>query len=238
MRVNLLFLLDIILYFIFPLYFWDIGRSYFGDYITILLSTVPGILYTLYRFKITESFNFTGLFILFTLFSGILVDFLSGSALQLLWNDVFLSLFLALIYFISFLLKKPVHLFFTLDILVLRGYDKKLTKEQLFDRKPLLLLNITTLIFCMVECIYAYLMMHWISLFGVEVFHLDIILDNMLNVVLTGVSVFTFIYINHTLKAIVPVNKNRARKSLLSYTNEWDQFSLERSYFYFSNHNR
>ena len=151
MRVNLLFLLDVVLYFIFPLFFWDIGRSYFGDYATILFSSIPGILYTLYRFKITECFNFTGLFILFNLFSGIVVDILSPSAIQLLWNNIFLSLFLAVIYFFSCLLNKPIHLYFTLDILVLRGYDKVLSKEQLFERKTLVLLNIITLIYCMVE---------------------------------------------------------------------------------------
>lgn len=238
MRVNFLFLLDIVLYFIFPLFFWDLGRSYFGDYATILFSTVPGILYTLYRFKITESFNFTGLFILFNLFSGIIVDILSLSAIQLLWNNVFLSFFLALIYFFSFLLKKPLHLYFTLDILVLRGYNKSLTKEQLFERKSFILINITTFIFCLIECVYACLMINWISMYGVEAFHLDVILDNILNVVMAGVSVISFFYINHSIDIIVPVNKKRTRNRLLSFTNDWDQFPLEKSFFYFSNHHR
>ena len=101
MRVNTLFLLDIILYFIFPLFFWDIGRIFLEDYATILFSSVPGIVYTLYRFKITERFNFTGLFIILNLSSGIIVDILSVSAIQLLWNNVWLSFFLAMIYFIS-----------------------------------------------------------------------------------------------------------------------------------------
>ncbi len=148
MRVNILFLLDIILYFIFPLFFWDTGRIFLGDYATILFSSVPGIVYTLYRFKITERFNFTGLFIILNLSSGIIVDILSVSAIQLLWNNVWLSFFLAMIYFISCLIKKPIHLFLTLDILVLRGYDQSLTKERLYEDKTLILLNIITLIYC------------------------------------------------------------------------------------------
>ena len=42
MRVNILFLLDIILYFIFPLFFWDVGRVFLGDYVTILVFNRPG----------------------------------------------------------------------------------------------------------------------------------------------------------------------------------------------------
>ena len=236
MRVNTLFLLDIILYFIFPLFFWDIGRILLGDYATILFSSVPGIIYTLYRFKITERFNFTGLFIILNLSSGIIVDILSVSAIQLLWNNVWLSFFLAMIYFISCLVKKPIHLFFTLDILVLRGYDQSLTKERLYEDKTLILLNIITLIYCIVECSYAFIMIHWISLYGVEAFHLDIILDNILNIVMTGISIVSFIFINNRMDVIVS-NKTRTRKNR-SYTPGWDQISLERSYFYFCNHKR
>ena len=238
MRVNPLFLLDIILYFIFPLFFWNVLRDYFGDYITILFSTVPGILYTLYRFKMTENFNFTGLFIIFNLSSSIVVDVLSRSAIQLLWNDVFVSLFLALIYFLSYLLKKPIHLYFTLDILVLRGYDKSLTKEQLYEKKTLLLLNGVTLSYCLIECGYAFIMVNWISMYGVEAFQLDVVLDNILNVVMTGISIISFIFLNNMIDVILPLNKNSTRKNLLSYTNKRNQLPLEKSYFYFCNQNR
>ena len=238
MRINPLFLLDIILYFIFPLLFWNVGRDYFGDYITILFSTVPGILYTLYRFKMTENFNFTGLFIIFNLSSGIVVDVLSGSAIQLLWNDVYVSLFLAVIYFLSYLLKKPIHLYFTLDILVLRGYDKSFTKEQLYEKKTLLLLNSITLLYCIIECGYAFIMVNWISMYGLEAYQLDIIFDNVVNVVMTGISIISFIFLNNMIDEILPLNKNRTIKNLLSYTNKRNQFPLERSYFYFCNQNR
>ena len=237
MRVNTLFLLDIILYFIFPLFFWDIGRIFFGDYITIFFSTVPGILYTLYRFKITERFNFTGLFIILNLSSGIIVDVLSVSAIQLLWNNVWLSLFLAMIYFLSCLLKKPIHLYLTLDILVLRGYDKSLTKERLYEKKTLILLNSITLIYCIIECGYAFIMINWISLYGVEAFHLDIILDNILNVVMTGISIISFIFLNNMIDDIVS-NKTRNNQKLAILHAWWNQIPLERSYFYFCNQNR
>ena len=109
------------------------------------------------------------------------------------------------------LIKKPIHLFLTLDILVLRGYDLSLTKERLYEDKTLILLNIITLIYCIIECSYAFIMIHWISLYGVEAFHLDIILDNILNIVMTGISIVSFIFINNRMDVIVS-NKTRTRK--------------------------
>ena len=53
----------------------------------MLLSSVPGIIYTLYTFE--KQFNVTGFFILITLISNTTVDLLSGSAERMLWNDAY-----------------------------------------------------------------------------------------------------------------------------------------------------
>ena len=99
----------------------------------MLLSTVPGILYTLFRFNLTE-FNFTGIFIILNLSFGVLLDVLSVSAQQLQWNNVFYAIALAIIYLISYFLKKPIHLFFTLDIMVQR-VSKTITKKFFLLKK-------------------------------------------------------------------------------------------------------
>ena len=137
----------------------------------------------------------------------------------------------------SYLLKKPIHLYFTLDILVLRGYDKSLTKEQLYEKKTLLLLNSITLLYCIIECGYAFIMVNWISMYGVEAFHLDIILDNILNIVMTGISIVSFIFLNNMIDEIVP-NRNKDNQKFAILHNKWNQLPLERSYFYFCNQNR
>jgi hypothetical protein len=239
MRANLLLLLDVTLYFIFPLFLWDFGRSYFGDYFTMIFSTVPGIFYTLYRFKMTEHFNFTGIFIIFNLVSGTVVDLLSMSALQLLWNNVFTSLAIAMLYLISCLLKKPIPLFLTLDIMVLKGYDGAMTKKFFYEKKPLILFHALTIMYCLGECIYALLMTKWISLYGVEAFHFEILLDNTLNVVMTGISILSFIYMDNLINNIVSVKSmmgtKHVRKIFLSSATHWYRDSLEKSYFYFCN---
>ena len=85
-------------------------------------------------------------------------------------------------------------------------------------------------------------MFKWISIYGVEAFHLDILLDNTLNVVMTGVSILSFIYVNNMIDEIVSIKKmlkqKSSRKRFHTYTLDWYANQLERSYFYFSNHKR
>ena len=47
MRTNTLFLLDIILYFIFPLLFWDIGRKLLEDYVPYFFNRSRNCLHSL-----------------------------------------------------------------------------------------------------------------------------------------------------------------------------------------------
>lgn len=236
MKANLLFLLDILIYFFFPLFFWNVGRDYLGDYTTILLSTVPGIWYTLYRFKYSEYLNFTGIFIILNLVSGTLVDILSNSAEQLLWNNVFSALTLATIYLVSYLIKHPTHLYFTLDILVLAGHDRAITKELLLEKRSFTVLNFITLFYCLSECVYTFIMIKCLNMYGIEAFQLEVWLDNILKLFMAGASFLSFIAINSRINEIVSINQKMGRRNYLSYTMDWNPSHLEKSYFYFCNH--
>ncbi|WP_374056177.1 hypothetical protein [Rossellomorea sp. FM04394] len=77
-------LLDLLMYVALPLFVWNIMRDYIGDYYAMLLFSVPGIIYTVYRFIEMKKVNTFGLFILVTLIVGTLIDVLAGSSLQLL----------------------------------------------------------------------------------------------------------------------------------------------------------
>src|SRR5213595_2070357 len=104
-QLNLLF--DIVFYFAMPILFWEISRVYFSDYISILISSLPGISYSIYRFLQTNGANFTRLFLFFNIFIGLFIDLCSGSALQILWNDAYYSLGLCISYLISCFFRKP-----------------------------------------------------------------------------------------------------------------------------------
>ena len=82
-----------------------------------------------------ENLILRGFFVILNLTAGFLVDFLSGSVLQLLWNNVFNSVALVLIYSVSLATGKPLYLYFALDLIVKQGYDRRITKELFFEKR-------------------------------------------------------------------------------------------------------
>ncbi|MFK9090105.1 VC0807 family protein [Bacillus salipaludis] len=234
-------LVDFVAFFIFPLVFWELGREVLGDYPAMILSTLPGIFYSIYRFKDTGGLNFTGIFVILNLTAGLMVDFLSGSALQLLWNNVFYSAALLFIYSASLAARKPLYLYFTLDLMAMRGYNRKTTKELLFEKKTYKIFQLIMLIYCANELIYIVCLSRWILKYGVEAYRLDIILDKSLNIMLSGASLAAFFFIYQAANEITPVKKiviAKLRRKLVFLSSYWTFFYFECAYFYFSNHKR
>jgi len=238
---TLMLIVDFVLFFFFPLVFWELCREVVGDYPAMILSTLPGILYSFYRFKNNARLNYTGICVILNLTAGLLVDLLSGSALQLLWNNVFYSAALLFIYSVSVAARKPVYLYFTLDLMVMRGYDRKITKELFFEKKTYKLFQLITLIYCANELIYILCLSTWIMKYGVEAYRLDIILVSSLNTMLSIASLAAFFFIHQAVNEITPVKKiaiAQPRRKLLSISSYWTSFHFEWAYFYFSTHKR
>lgn len=131
---NKTLLIEIIVYAVLPIVIWKYGREVVDDYIAMLASTIPGIIYTIYRFAKDKQFNITGLFILTTLVIGTIVDILSGSAEQMLWNGVYLSLFYSAFHFLLFLLKRPLSLYLAVDFVYLQGEARKDSRALFFQK--------------------------------------------------------------------------------------------------------
>jgi hypothetical protein len=238
---TLMLIVDFVLFFIFPLVFWELCREVVGDYPAMILTTIPGILYSFYRFKNNASLNYTGIWIILNLTAGLLVDFLSGSALQLLWNNVFYSAALLFIYSLSVAAKKPLYLYFTLDLMAMDGYDRKITKELFFEKKTYKFFQLITLIYCANELIYIVCLSRWIMKYGVEAYRLDIILDKSLDIVLSGISLAIFFLIHQAVNEITTVKINaiaKPRRKLQSKSSYRTSYHFERAYFYFSTHKR
>lgn len=81
-------ILELIVFMALPYVIWTYGRDSIGDYYSMLLSTVPAFVYTVVRFVIDRQLNITGLFVISTLLLNTVVDLLSGSAINMLWNSV------------------------------------------------------------------------------------------------------------------------------------------------------
>ncbi|PKR76720.1 hypothetical protein CEY16_12945 [Halalkalibacillus sediminis] len=127
---------DIIFYGALPYLIWTYGRDPMGDYYAMLLSTVPGFIYTIYRFVKEKQINFLGLFIIVSLLISTLVNVLSGNAEDMLWNQVYIGYVTASVFLISILVKRPLALYFAIDMASLQGY-KRSDSKWLFTRKGL-----------------------------------------------------------------------------------------------------
>ncbi len=135
MKKNLI-VLDIICYGVIPFVLWQYGRGYLGDYWAIILSTVPGLIYTVYRFVKEKQFNILGLFIIGTLGIDTAVNLLSSSAASMLWNQVYLSIGYGGLFLLSIFTCQPLGLYFMADWAYLQGYARK-DSIALYRRKEL-----------------------------------------------------------------------------------------------------
>lgn len=128
--------LDVVFYVALPYFIWTYGQQAFGDYYTMLLSTVPGFLYTIYRFVRERQFNIAGLILLLSLFLGTAINLLAKDAESMLWNQVYLGYVYGAIFLVSILIGKPLALRIAVDFVSLQGYPREIT-QQLFSQKKI-----------------------------------------------------------------------------------------------------
>jgi hypothetical protein len=197
-------ILDLIFYVAIPLLVWNFGRGYIGDYYAMLASSIPGILYSIYRFFEIKKVNFTGVFILSNLLIGTLVDFLAGSAIQLLWNNVFYSLAMALFFLMTILINKPAALYLSLDLVELQGNDRTIMKDLFYERKVLRVFKIITLLFACRECVLSVIRVFLIKKYGVDAFDQGIVYRQIISWTFTFISMFGFYYIAKMMNTMKP----------------------------------
>lgn len=199
MKKNL-FILDIIFYVGLPLFVWHVLRDHVGDYAAMLLTSVPGIIYTLYRFKEMKEINVTGTFILATMVIGMVVDLMSGSALQMLWNNVYYAAAIGVFYLLTMLLKKPLALYFALDMAELQGYDRTFSKHLYFQKRLFIVFQLITFVFALRNVLSVLLNSWLIQQYGVEAFDNGILIKQILGWVMTGLTIIGFIYVGKVIQ--------------------------------------
>ncbi|WP_113926641.1 VC0807 family protein [Bacillus sp. P14.5] len=194
MKKNIV-LLDLIFYAALPLLFWNVFRDDIGDYYAMLFSSVPAILYSAYRFWEMKRVNVFGIYLITTLVIGTLIDVLAGSALQLLWNNVYFSIAMCLFFLITILFQKPITLYFGLDFAELQGYDRKFCRK-LYEQKQLFrVFQWITIVFAVRSGVMAGANAWLITEYGVEAFDKGILLKQAFSWVMTGITVAGFFYV-------------------------------------------
>lgn len=191
---------DLICYIAFPLAIWNFGRDIVGDYYAMLISSMPGIIYTVVRFYITKAINFFGVFMISTLVVGTLIDVLAGSAIQLLWNNVYYAYALGLLTLFSIVIKKPIFLYFFLDFAVMQGYDRQESKKLFYRPKIYFVFCLITIAFAFRDILLATIRVWFIKEYGVEAFDKGIIVRQALAWTISGLCVFGYIRILKLIK--------------------------------------
>lgn len=124
-----LLIYDLILYLVFPLVLYKVLKPYIGDYWAMIVPTVPGILYTFFRFWYTKQFNITGIFIILTMSVSTAVDLISGSPQNLILYNVYYHYALVGVFFVLLVLKKPLPYYFMIDIAAIQGQKREESRK-------------------------------------------------------------------------------------------------------------
>ncbi len=136
-------------------------------YTALLISAVPGFLYTVYRFVRNRQWNTTGLFLLGTTAASSTVDLLSGSAQAMLLNNVYYKFALSAFIIGTVAARKPISLYFAADLAYFNGKDR-LEMIQFYSKHWMIHFQLLTVLF---GCNYAVLgiVKHYlVDLYGVD----------------------------------------------------------------------
>lgn len=183
-------LIDLFIYLVVPLVIWNTCRSFLGDYLAMLLSTVPGIIYTLFTFFKEKQYSVTGLLILTTMVISGMMDVFSGSAQQMLWNMVYMNTGLVLLWCFTMVIKKPMAMFFFIDYSYLNGVPKS-ESRSLYMQKPFFRYFIfLTLFMTFRDLADIFLRIFLIHLYDVEGFNKIKVITQIWNMLTT----FMFVY--------------------------------------------
>jgi hypothetical protein len=178
-----------------PLLIWNTCRSFLGDYLAMLLSTIPGIIYTLFTFFKEKQYSITGLFILSTMVISGLLDVFSRSAHQMLWNMVYMNIGLVLFWCFTIIIKKPMAMLFFIDYSYLNGVPKS-ESRSLYIQKPFFRYFIfLTLFMTFRDLADIFLRVFLIHLYDVDGFNKIKVITQIWNMLTTALFIYGIILI-------------------------------------------
>lgn len=152
-----------------PYLIWLLTRTSLSDYHALLLTTVPGFVYTIFRFAKARSWNVTGIFLVAALLVGTTVDLLSGDAETMIMNNIRTLLVFGVFFVASMLLRRPMALYFFADTARLLGWlPEGRGREALRDARFLPYFHGLTLLFALRYVVIAFVKLIMFSVYGVD----------------------------------------------------------------------
>ncbi|MED4918498.1 VC0807 family protein [Geobacillus thermodenitrificans] len=192
-------MLDVVFYVVFPIVLWYALRGPVGEYGAMLICTVPGAIYTVYRFWSIRRVQWFGTFLLVNLAVSTLLNVLAGSALQMLWNDVWYSIALSVFFLATVVVKRPLMLYFSLDFVEMQGAPRSVMKKQFFERDVFPLFQWITVGFALRDGLLAAIKAHLIVRYGVEAFDRAIVIREVIGWGITILCMLGFVRISKIL---------------------------------------
>lgn len=203
--------LDVICYGVIPYIAWKFGREPFGDYIAILLSTIPGFIYTIYRFVKEKQFNIAGIFIISSLLISTMVNLLSSSAESMLWNQVYLGFTYVVIYLFTMIIRQPLALYFAVDFASLQGYPRENSKA-LFRAKGLFMwFQLLNLLFVFRGFFQNGFKAVLIEMYGADGYDQVIIYMNISGWVFSGLIMLGYIFVSNKIMKFTGQSKKEVQ---------------------------
>ncbi|MTH53880.1 hypothetical protein GKZ89_10730 [Bacillus mangrovi] len=206
---------DILFYLVLPYVIWEYGKAPLGDYWAMLLSTVPGILYTVYRFFAERQFNVTGLFIMASLSINTIIDLLSQNAERMQQNNVWVSVGFGLFWLATILIKKPFGLYLMADIAYLQGQKREDSLKLYKQPKLLPMFYLVSFVFAMQNLISAGLRAFLLGKYGIAQYDKILFFMKIYGWVFTVVIMVTFVFVGMRISEATPDDGDDRNQSLV-----------------------
>ncbi|AZB44300.1 hypothetical protein CEF21_19485 [Bacillus sp. FJAT-42376] len=206
---------DILFYLVLPYVIWEYGKAPLGDYWAMLLSTVPGIIYTVYRFFAEKQFNVTGLFIMASLSINTIIDLLSQNAERMQQNNVWVSVGFGLFWIATILIKKPFGLYLMADIAYLQGQKREDSLKLYKQPKLLPLFYLVSFVFAMQNLLNAALRAFLLNQYGIAQYDKILFYMKIYGWVFTVILMITFVFVGMKINEASPDDSDDRNQSIV-----------------------
>lgn len=187
--------LDAFFYLGVPLLIWNFFREDLGDYYAILYGMLPAVIYTIAMAVIKKEWNVTGIFFLSLISLNFVFNLISKTAVQELWNGVYMSIISIVFYILTIGIKKPIGMYFFIDYAYAKGVPRKASKALYTSSENYGYFVQFTLFLVLREIVTGGVKSYLIFDKGVEAFNTIQLTSSIIGYVFTGLTVFYVIYI-------------------------------------------
>lgn len=187
--------LDAFFYLGVPLLIWNFFREDLGDYYAILYGMLPAVIYTIAMAVIKKEWNVTGIFFLSLISLNFVFNLISKTAVQELWNGVYMSIISIVFYMLTIRIKKPIGMYFFIDYAYAKGVPRKASKALYTSSENYGYFVQFTLFLVLREIVTGGVKSYLIFDKGVEAFNTIQLTSSIIGYIFTGLTVFYVIYI-------------------------------------------